>query len=60
MKIASIINAAVGDQTVGTAVNTALDGLLEQAWLVITGGLLVWALIYGLGIAKKAGKKAVS
>lgn len=48
------------DPTVGGAVNTALDGLTDQIWLVIPGGLIVFGIIYGLGRAKKAAKVAAS
>lgn len=46
--------------TVGAAVASAFAGLEDQIWLVIPGGLVVFGIIYGIGIVKKAGKRAIS
>lgn len=51
---------AVVNPTVGDAVNTSFEGLVDQAWVVIPGGLLIFGLIYGIGVVKKAGKKAAA
>jgi len=48
------------EPTLSTVVLTAFSGIVEQLWLVIPAGLGIFAVIYGLGRAKKAAKVAAA
>jgi hypothetical protein len=45
---------------VGAAVVTTLTAALGYVAVIIPAGLLIWAALFGIGIAKKAAKKAAS
>ncbi|WBU38528.1 hypothetical protein [Homoserinibacter sp. YIM 151385] len=46
--------------SVGSAFVAALGDIQGELWIAIPVGLTIFGIIYGLGLVKKAGKKAAS